>query len=72
MHKNSFGTSLVHPGKCYGNLRKFCREKRRFRFECGSTSKEQIMNNEKIPHANWKSIERKSETFIPMALDRVK
>ena len=41
--------------------------KKKFRFECGSTSKEQIMNNEKIPHANWKSIERKSETFIPMA-----
>ena len=26
------------------------------------------MINEKIPHANWKFIERKSETFIPMAL----
>ena len=25
------------------------------------------MVNEKIPHANWKFIERKSETFIPMA-----
>ena len=57
---------LVHPGKCCGNLRKFRREKRRFTFECGSTSEEQMIN-EKIPHANWKSIERKSETFIPMA-----
>ena len=48
--------------------RKFRREKRTFRFESGSTNKEQIMNNEKILHANWKFIERKSETFIPMAL----
>ena len=30
------------------------------------------MINEKIPHANWKFIERKSETFIPMALFQFK